>query len=324
MNEERMQPWQLRQLQHIGTEHKVRRSLMRISEAYYRFDGNIYVSYSGGKDSETLLSLVWSVFPDVPAVFVDTGLEYPEIRDQVRRHGDRVVWLKPEVPFKKIIEKHGYPVISKKQAQYIREVRSAYRKGNRDSATVRLRMTGFASSGKESKMGKISDKWQYLCTAPFEISERCCQILKKNPLDAYQKQTGRVPLIGIMAADGKQREKSFLFSRCGRCNSFDGAVPTSWPLAIWTTDDVWRYLRGRSVPYSRIYDMGYDRTGCMFCMFGVHMERGENRFQKMYRTHPELWSYCMDKLGVRRVMDFIGCPVVPQDDMFSTPPCAAH
>ena len=53
------------------------------------------------------------------------------------------------------------------------------------------------------------------------------------------------------------------------------------------------------------------RTGCMFCMFGVHMEKGENRFQRMHRTHPKQWAYCMDKLGLREVLAFINVPCEP-------------
>ena len=60
------------------------------------------------------------------------------------------------------------------------------------------------------------------------------------------------------------------------------------------------------IPYSKIYDMGYDRTGCMFCMFGVHLEKEPNRFQRMKETHPQLYNYCMNKLGLKEVLDYIG------------------
>jgi len=52
--------------------------------------------------------------------------------------------------------------------------------------------------------------------------------------------------------------------------------------------------------------MGYSRTGCMCCMFGVHLEDGENRFQKMKKTHPKQYNYCINKLGCGKVLDFIG------------------
>jgi len=52
--------------------------------------------------------------------------------------------------------------------------------------------------------------------------------------------------------------------------------------------------------------MGEKRTGCMFCMFGVYLEPEPNRFQRMKRTHPAQWRYCMTKLGLAEVLDHIG------------------
>ena len=60
---------------------KIVRSNKRIIDFYNHFDGNVYVAFSGGKDSTVLLDLVRKIYPDVPGVFVDTGLEYPEIGD---------------------------------------------------------------------------------------------------------------------------------------------------------------------------------------------------------------------------------------------------
>ena len=68
-----MQSWPL--------ERKIMVTQARIIEWYKRFDGNVFVSFSGGKDSTVLLDLVRRVCADIPAVFVDTGLEYPENRE---------------------------------------------------------------------------------------------------------------------------------------------------------------------------------------------------------------------------------------------------
>ena len=38
---------------------------------------------------------------------------------------------------------------------------------------------------------------------------------------------------------------------------------------------------------------GCDRTGCIFCAFGFHSERGETRFQRLARTHPKLYDYAL-------------------------------
>ena len=72
--------------------------------------------------------------------------------------------------------------------------------------------------------------------------------------------------------------------------------------------DIWTYLKLYKIPYSKIYDMGEKRTGCMFCMFGVHLEKGRNRFQRMKITHPKQYDYCINKLGCGKVLDFINVP----------------
>ena len=83
----------------------------------YGEDG-VYVSFSGGKDSTVLLHIVRSMYPNVKAVFVDTGLEYPEIREFVKTF-DNVDWLKPKMNFKQVIEKYGYPFISKEVSECV-------------------------------------------------------------------------------------------------------------------------------------------------------------------------------------------------------------
>lgn len=89
-----MQAWPL--------ERKIQVTQAKILEWYDHYGGNMAVSYSAGKDSTVLLDLVRRAFPGVPAVFVDTGLEYPEIRDFVKATPN-VVWLRPEMPFTKVI-----------------------------------------------------------------------------------------------------------------------------------------------------------------------------------------------------------------------------
>ena len=90
------------------------------------------------------------------------------------------------------------------------------------------------------------------------------------------------------------------------CNSFNKKNPNSTPLAFWNESDIWEYIQKYKVSYSKIYNMGYDRTGCMYCMFGVDSEDEPNRFQKMAITHPQLYKYCIENLGLGKVMDFIG------------------
>ena len=110
---------ELRLLQALPLELKIEKTKARIREwvNYYGVDG-VYVSFSGGKDSTVLLHLVRQLYPNIKAVFSDTGLEFPEIREFVKTI-DNVDWIKPKKTFKQIILEKGYPLFSKEIAETI-------------------------------------------------------------------------------------------------------------------------------------------------------------------------------------------------------------
>lgn len=284
-------PHELKQKQSLPLDVKIRMSKLRIKEWYEYFDGKVYVSFSGGKDSTVLLHLVRSLYPDVVGVFADTGLEYPEIREFVKSI-DNIVWVRPNKPFTKVIEEHGYPIVSKDVATQIYEIRNT-----KSEYLLNKRMYGDNNGN-----GKLAKKWKYLIDSDIKISSYCCNVMKKLPFKRYQTKSGNKPIVGTMAHESRLRQTHYLIKGC---NAFDTKSPMSTPLSFWLEHDIWDYLHKFNVPYSRIYDMGYDRTGCMFCMFGVHMEKGENRFQRMKRTHPNQWNYCINKLGIGHCLDLI-------------------
>lgn len=138
-----MQGWSL--------ERKIRVTQTRIMEWYMRYDGQVFISFSGGKDSTVLLDLARRVYPDIPAVYVDTGLEYPELRDFVKTK-DNVIWLRPRYPFTQIIEKYGYPIISKE----VSDVINGARKGQVQKRRFILHTFHGWSTRKISQMEGIS------------------------------------------------------------------------------------------------------------------------------------------------------------------------
>jgi len=274
----------------------------RIRTWYEYWNGNVYVAFSGGKDSTVLLDLVRKLYPEVPAIFANTGLEYPEIIDFVKTISN-VTWLRPKMSFKKVLETHGYPVISKEISLKIRQLRNC----PIGSKTHTLRSTGIDSKGNMTKMGKVPDKWLFLINAPFKISEHCCYIMKKSPMTIYENTHSKIkPYIGMMASDSRNRKMMYL--RRG-CNAYEGRIQSN-PIGFWLEQDIWEYIKINNLPYSAIYDMGYQRTGCIFCMFGVHREKVPNRFQRMKQTHPILWNYCINKIPLKPVLEYINTPYV--------------
>lgn len=298
----------LKQRQSLPLKLKIELSKNRIKQFYEHFDGKVYVSFSGGKDSTVLLHLVRSLFPEVSAVFVDTGLEYPEVRSFVKSF-DNVTILRPEMSFNKVIEEYGYPVISKEVAQFIEDNRKnpngyTAKKFNPNSDYVKKYGSRFCLA-----------KWNFLKDSDIKISSQCCRIMKKTPAKKFEKESGLKPYIATMAAESNLRKQEYIKKGC---NSFESKRPASTPLGFWTEQDILQYLVENNLPYCSVYGeikqdkngkyytTGAKRTGCMFCMFGVHNEKSPNKFELMRETHPKLHDYCINKLGCGRVLDFIG------------------
>ena len=313
--------WDLKQMQSLPLEAKVLMSQRRIKDWYEHWEGQVYVSFSGGKDSTVLKHLVDGLYNDVPALFVNTGLEYPELQHFATSQPN-VVTVRPKMRFDEVIKRHGYPMISKDVSQTVKTAKynpNTYR-------AKKLQGIALDKQGRKSMFNM--PKWQYLAEADFDTSAKCCDVMKKSPIRKYEKETGRKPFIGTLASESRNRLQAWM--RNG-CNAFDSVKPISQPLAFWAEEDILAYLKNYNVPYASVYGdivetenglrtTGCDRTGCIFCGFGCHMEREPNRFQRMKQTHPRQYEYCIgggeyvdgkwqpskDGLGLGHVLDYIG------------------
>lgn len=235
-------------MEEYSVDMKVEVSKSVINAAIDRFGREgLYVSFSGGKDSTVLHHIVKEVelerFGDVqiPRVWCDTGLEFPELKEFAKQIAD--VTLRPKMSFREVLSKYGYPVISKSQAMAIRKLRT-----NNLSDKYRKKLL---YGDERGTAGKLSDKWHYLLQSDFPISERCCDVMKKRPFHKYEAQTGRIPITGVLASESNNR--MIRYFKDGGCNAFDTNYPQSKPLSIWREEDILQYLVENNIEYASVY-----------------------------------------------------------------------
>ena len=348
------------------------------------------MSFSGGKDSTVLLHIARQMYPDIPAVFSNTGLEYPEIQRFVKSF-DNVDIVTPSMNFGEVISTYGYPLIGKEVAEaiyYARRIRPSERERERaepkpgESGTNcmaqgagtsrkqtdwkrleigggqnlpttqtewrRIEIRGKRMPGKtraeerairagivngETGEGGVfsnpveqfgqksqfnKEKWLPLARdAPFLISHYCCFKMKKSPMHKYQTAHKYKPILATLAEESRVRKQAWI--RHG-CNAFESKNPMSQPMSFWTEQDVLAYIVKYHLPIASVYGdivsigtdgnsyptvdvagnaqcnlkcSGCQRTGCIFCAFGAHFEKGETRFQSLAKTHPRQYEYCI-------------------------------
>ena len=172
---------------------------------------------------------------------------------------------------------------------------------------------------KCDSFGSMYDRSRYLfmLEAPFDVSNKCCMVMKKQPAHKYAKNTGRKPMTATMATESKLRASNWIKHGC---NVFESKNPISNPMSFWTEQDVLLYIKENNLPICSVYGdvvtdyksmgqcenqmsladygifdnerpllktTGCSRTGCVLCGFGCHLEKEPNRFQMLKETHPK-------------------------------------
>lgn len=276
----------LKILKALPLDVKIKKSALRIKEFYNYYNGNVYIAYSGGKDSTVLKHLVHSIYPNVPTVFCDTGVEFKGVREK-GLESDYI--LKPELDFVNIIRNYGYPVISK---QVSHNAQIAKNKPN-----GKLAKRYFSGELKGSRFDMTRYRW--LIDAPFKVTDRCCNIMKKNPSHKFSKNFDVYAFVGTQTDESQLRLNRWLHTGC---NSFDSSNPSSAPLSFWTEQDILEYIKryeldiaseyGSVIENNGIFSTtGEKRTGCLFCLFGI--KNDTDRFIRLKNYDERLYNYVM-------------------------------
>lgn len=285
-------------LRSLPLDLKVSKTKRMIKEAFDEFGKDkVYVSYSGGKDSTVLSHIVKQLYPDILHLFANTTNEYPETIQHVKWEKEHnytnIVTVIPIDSkgkiwtFKDVVEHYGYPMFSKRIANAIRTYRNA--------KTIQTKQNSIDYINRNFKK---YDKYKEM-----NISDKCCDKLKKNPLKRKAKDLGlECAIIGTLASESRQRESEWLNYGC---NVFHIKRDNQCrPLSFWTDNDINEYIERNEVRISSLYEKGYTRNGCMYCGFGVQLEDGElNRYQKLKSTHPVQYTYLINNFD-RLLIEF--------------------
>lgn len=324
---------ELKMLQALPLNIKVAKSKLRIREAidYFGVDG-VYIPVSGGLDSMVLSYIVEEYQREygieksrIPRVNSNTGVEFPSVLKRARELSD--IEVRPSMTPYEVWTKIGYPIGSKKVSRMIRDIQNPTEK---NINTRNLYLTGIKRDGsKGSSRCKLSKEYYPFIdgTIKVKVSEKCCDIVKKEPLHRFEKETGRIPLLGTMASEGGTRSDGYLKTGC---NAFH--IGKSMPIGFWTKQDILQFIVINNIKIAEeygeikvdeagdLYTTGEERTGCFTCPFGVKFDKGENRFQRMKRIHPKMWEFVIkgghidtdgyykpkNGLGIGRLLDLIG------------------
>lgn len=200
------------------------------------------------------------------------------------RGGANLDIIYPKLKPKEVLEKYGFPLVSKEVSESIHDLRTnPYSKRS-------LRLLGVIRCKFQPR---IPNKYQYLLNENYGVSAKCCTKLKKDPFKAFEKEAGLYPILGNMASESRLRETQYRVQ--GGCNVFyeDGkGRNVSRPLSIWLEQDVWQCIEKYDIPIADIYRKGAMRTGCMFCGYGCQFA-DDNRLRLVHSMYPKMYDMFM-------------------------------
>jgi phosphoadenosine phosphosulfate reductase len=132
----------------------------------------------------------------------------------------------------------------------------------------------------------------------IEQRKACCAVRKVEPLRrALAGKRGWITGLRRAQSDGRARVEEASYDAALRLWKFN-------PLADWSDDEVWSYLRFNNVPWNTLHDRGYPSVGCEPCTRAV--KPGE---------HPRAGRWWWENEGANRECGLHAIPVVLQKEI---------
>jgi 3'-phosphoadenosine 5'-phosphosulfate sulfotransferase (PAPS reductase)/FAD synthetase len=267
----------------LELKYKIRYS-NRILESVFSKHSNPVICWSGGKDSTVVLHLSRLINPNIPVIYCDSGVDFPETREFVNKIANEwnlnlhIAKPKKGETFWDCAKEYGWPILGKAiSANVERSLRSGH---------IRNQMSLIEKSLARNRV---------------RISTRCCKYILENPSKLVEKEINAdVKIVGLMASESRARVRLwvdhgdyfYVKDYFGKNRGIFKALPVS----IWTEDDIWDYHKLNSVPRCRLYDMGHKRNGCWPCAMGVR----NGQLKRLRQSHPKLFNYIVTQTEMGR------------------------
>lgn len=262
-------------------EKKVRYSLRLLMQVFEKHE-NPVLCWSGGKDSTVVLHLARLLWPDIPIIYVDTGVEFPESSEFVRLLIEKwklnftVVEPLENEGFWSLGERYGWPIFGKSVASNV----------ERAVNTANIR-------------SQLSALERLLAVNKIRISCRCTEFIQERPSKRAEKAlSADVKIIGLRASESRARVRLWVdYGDHYYVKRYFGRRKGIWkvnPIATWTEQDIWKYHEINSISYCKLYDIGYPRNGCWPCAMGVV----NGQLKRLKRGHPTLFEYLIGQTAM--------------------------
>ena len=286
----------------IDTASAIIRTCRKIEE-HFEDHENIFVSVSGGSDSDCIVHLICTYFPEYiykcHFVFIDTGLEFAATRRHIidlqtkynikieTIRGKSVVWS---------VKNNGVPFLNKARSKSL----SMYLRG-----TPKGHYLVFEANGSYFKFSENERKLAlYLKEHGIKVSAKCCDISKKKPAHDYcNRHKIDMTITGERKQEGGVR--AVQYTSCFHTYN-NGSADKFMPIYHWTDAQKKQFKETEEIKYSDCYELyGMKRTGCCGCPFGKDTYE-ELRIMSEYE--PQLYKACISVFGVSyKLTDLFEC-----------------
>ena len=312
----KMEKEEFQKLVSLPLNEKVELSLDIIKEFYENIDKSngekCYIACSFGKDSIVLVDLVRKLYPEMPIIFMNSGLEYKGVL-KIRDKYENVIETHPAKPMDRIVKEDGYMIPQgKAKAKAIRQARKHISEGYWESnAMARLR----GEMGKGSIFNCHTARGDVV--APFPISEKCDYWLKDKANREYRKKHNfKYFFTGLTHDESVMRRATIVR------DGFNIMKEKSRPMGHWSSSDVLEYILKNNLELPDSYgeiikdEKGryttslYKRTGCFCCPAGSH-RISPTQYQILYDYDRDAWEYTIYELGFKKVLDYYNIPYLP-------------